>query len=139
MGCQRSRDTVTELMLRRELHRLGLRYRLHVRPLPGIRREADIVFGPAKVAVMVDGCFWHGCPVHGTWPKTNSLWWATKLTRNIDRDRDTDTRFEAAGWSVVRVWEHEPAEEAALRVATKVAERRPVRLARWPGGVVPTS
>jgi DNA mismatch endonuclease (patch repair protein) len=66
--------------------------------------------------VFVDGCFWHGCPEHGTWPKRNDVWWAAKLRRNVERDRDTDSRLRAAGWKVVRIWEHEVPELAADRV-----------------------
>ncbi|RZQ61989.1 very short patch repair endonuclease [Amycolatopsis suaedae] len=124
MSRQRSRDTSTELAVRRELHRLGLRYRVHRRPLSGVRREADVVFGPAKVAVFVDGCFWHGCPVHGTWPKRNGPFWRNKIEQNQARDGDTDRRLESAGWLSVRVWEHEHPVDAAGRIATIVAARR---------------
>lgn len=110
---QRRRDTAPELALRRELHRRGRRYRVDRAPLPGLRRRADLVFPTARVAVFVDGCFWHCCPVHGTRPKNNAGWWAAKLDTNVARDRDTDTRLADAGWRVVRVWEHEDAVTAA--------------------------
>ncbi|MFC9700184.1 very short patch repair endonuclease [Streptomyces sp. NPDC056943] len=124
MSKQRSRDTGVEMALRRILHASGLRYRVHRRPLKGVRREADIVFGPAKVAVFVDGCFWHACPEHATWPKRNSEFWRTKIEKNRTRDANTDARLEAAGWVSVRVWEHEAADEAAARVAAVVKARK---------------
>jgi DNA mismatch endonuclease (patch repair protein) len=124
MSRQRSRDTDTELALRRALHARGLRYRIHRRPLPGVRREADVVFGPAKVAIFVDGCFWHGCPDHATWPKRNSTFWKRKIETNQARDRDTDERLVEAGWTSMRVWEHEDPTEAADRITAAVATRR---------------
>jgi DNA mismatch endonuclease (patch repair protein) len=117
MSRQASHDTQPELLLRRALHRQGLRYRVHLRPERGIRRQADIVFTRAKVAVFVDGCFWHRCPQHGTEPKANSAWWKVKLDKNVGRDRETDQVLTAAGWTVIRVWEHEDPETAADHVA----------------------
>jgi DNA mismatch endonuclease (patch repair protein) len=75
------------------------------------------VFTRAKVAVYVDGCFWHKCPTHATIPKANREWWVAKLETNVRRDRDTDDRLVAAGWTVVRVWEHEPPDVAAEQIA----------------------
>lgn len=117
MRRQRTRDTAAEVELRRRLHAIGLRFRLHRRPVPHLRRTVDIVFGPAHVAVFVDGCYWHGCPVHGTWPKANEAWWRAKIEANQARDRDTDERLTSAGWTVLRVWEHEDPATAAARVA----------------------
>lgn len=125
MSRQATRDTAPELSLRRRLHSLGFRYRVHVRPLPELRRTADIVFTRAKVAVFVDGCFWHACPEHGTAPSANRTWWAAKLARNAARDVDTDRRLVAAGWLVVRVWEHEDPVAAGSRVADAVRGRQP--------------
>jgi DNA mismatch endonuclease (patch repair protein) len=124
MSRQRSRDTEIEVALRRELHRSGLRYRVHQRPVRAVRREADVVFGPAKVAVFVDGCFWHGCPEHGTWPKRNGEFWRAKIEGNRARDADTDRVLDEAGWLAVRVWEHEDPVVAASRVREAVLERR---------------
>lgn len=124
MSQQKSRNTGIEVVLRQELHRRGLRYRVHRRPIPAVRREADIIFGPAKVAVFVDGCFWHGCPVHATWPKSNEQFWRNKIEGNERRDRDTDQRLAEAGWLPLRVWEHEAPSEAADRVGAAVAARR---------------
>ncbi|MDH6679155.1 DNA mismatch endonuclease (patch repair protein) [Rhodococcus sp. LBL1] len=116
MRAQRRRDTAPEVALRRELHRRGARFFVDRAPLPGLRRRADLVFPRKHVAVYVDGCFWHSCPQHATFPKNNAQWWADKLAANVVRDRDTDARLEAAGWHVVRVWEHEDPTEAADRV-----------------------
>lgn len=124
MSRQRSHDTDPERALRSRLHGLGLRYRLHQRPVAGLRRQADIVFRRARVAVFVDGCFWHRCPEHATSPKANGTWWAAKLAANVARDQDTDRRLAEAGWQVVRVWEHEDVEAAAARVAAVVADGR---------------
>ncbi|QBJ96826.1 very short patch repair endonuclease [Rhodococcus sp. ABRD24] len=116
MRAQRRRDTAPEVALRRELHRRGVRFFVDRAPLPGLRRRADLVFPRRRVAVYVDGCFWHSCPQHATAPKNNAQWWADKLAANVVRDRDTDVRITAAGWRVVRVWEHENPAEAADRV-----------------------
>ena len=124
MQANRPRDTSPELALRRLLHASGLRYRVAVRPIPQLRRSADLVFRPAKVAVFVDGCFWHCCPSHGTVPATNADYWVPKLARNFERDRETDRALADAGWLSVRVWEHEDPEEAAVRIAGLVRERR---------------
>jgi DNA mismatch endonuclease, patch repair protein len=123
MRRQRRRDTLAEVELRRRLHATGLRFRIDRRPVPGVRRTADLVFGPARVAVFVDGCFWHGCPDHGTWPKSNAEWWRAKIEANRARDRDTDLRMAGAGWTVVRVWEHEDPDDAATRVLVAVRPR----------------
>lgn len=129
MSSQRRTGTSPELMLRRELHRRGLRFRVHFgfseRGLT--LRRADVVFTRRKVAVFVDGCFWHACPVHATSPKANAVWWRTKLDKNVARDRDTDERLRSAGWTVVRVWEHEAITEAADRVVRVVRGDAPAR------------
>jgi DNA mismatch endonuclease (patch repair protein) len=123
------RDTAPELALRRELHRRGRRYRVVVRVPGRNRRTIDIAFTRAKLAVFIDGCFWHGCPVHGTTPTHNSGWWTTKLAANYGRDRDTDEHLAREGWAVLRIWEHVPAVEAADQVEAALeglsALRRP--------------
>jgi len=121
------RDTAPEIALRRELHARGLRFRVDRAVLPDRRRRVDIVFGPARVAAMIDGCFWHGCPEHGTSPKANAWFWRDKIATNQRRDRDTDLRLADAGWTVVRVWEHEDPVLAADRIEAIVRERRAAR------------
>ncbi|MFJ6381708.1 very short patch repair endonuclease [Kitasatospora sp. NPDC092039] len=120
----RSRDTQPELALRRLVHAAGLRYRVAAKPLQGMRRSADLLFRPARVAVFVDGCFWHGCPEHFVPPKTNPDYWREKIGRNVQRDRDTDARLAAEGWLVLRFWEHEAAETCAPMVVANVRQRR---------------
>ena len=119
-----TRDTPAELRVRRSLHSLGLRFRVDRPPIVGLHRRADIVFGPARVAVFIDGCFWHDCPLHGSVPKSHTGWWTAKLATTRDRDVDTDARLVARGWLSVRIWEHEDAKEAAARIAELVAARR---------------
>ncbi|CAM3022757.1 very short patch repair endonuclease [Prescottella defluvii] len=121
MRAQRRRDTAPEIALRRELHRRGARFFVDRAPLPGLRRRADLVFPRRRIAVYVDGCFWHRCPQHATAPKNNAQWWADKLAANVIRDRDTDARLAAAGWTVVRIWEHEDPANAADRVQAALA------------------
>ncbi|NUP27380.1 MAG: very short patch repair endonuclease [Nocardia sp.] len=116
MSRQRRAHTAPELALRRELHRRGLRYFVDRAPIRGQRRRADLVFPRRRVAVYVDGCFWHRCPDHATDPKNNAAWWAAKLAGNVARDRATDDALRAAGWQVIRIWEHEDPVRAADRV-----------------------
>jgi DNA mismatch endonuclease (patch repair protein) len=123
---QARRDTAPERALRRHLHRNGLRYRVDIAPLASLRRRADVVFTRQRVAVFVDGCFWHGCVVHRSWPKTNAQWWKDKIEANQRRDRETDDRLVRSGWTVVRVWEHDAPERAAGFVtATVVGQPHP--------------
>ncbi len=113
---QGRRDTTPELALRRELHRRGHRYWVDKAPLPGLRRRADLVFPRLRVAVYVDGCFWHRCPEHGNVPRANGAYWQPKLERNVARDRAVDAALSQAGWRVLRAWEHELPAEVADRV-----------------------
>jgi DNA mismatch endonuclease (patch repair protein) len=122
MQSTRRRDTASELALRSLLHRRGLRYRVDYPPIPGSRRRADLVFSRARVAVFVDGCFWHGCPDHASWPKANAGWWREKIVANQRRDEDTDRTLTEAGWHVIRVWEHESPTDAADRIQKAVEE-----------------
>jgi DNA mismatch endonuclease (patch repair protein) len=121
-----SRDTKPELAVRRLVHASGLRYRVDYRPSPLVRRRADIVFTRRRIAVFIDGCFWQGCPVHATSPKTNTDYWAPKLARNIERDLETNALLEAAGWRVLRFWEHEAPRDVAGAIAALVASPPPV-------------
>ena len=125
MRGNRRRDTTPELRLRRELHRRGLRYRVDFRvPSLDVITRPDLVFTRAKVAVYVDGCFWHGCPTHGTSPKANSSYWTPKIARNRARDERNTTKLRGAGWTVVRAWEHDdPVAVADLIETLVVAER----------------
>ena len=116
MQGNRRRDTAPEMAVRRLLHASGCRYRVDVQPLPGLRRRADIVFKRQMVAVFIDGCFWHGCPSHGTTPRTNSGYWSAKVAANRARDADTDERLTEAGWHPARYWEHEDAANVAADV-----------------------
>ncbi|MEU1851802.1 very short patch repair endonuclease [Streptomyces sp. NPDC019990] len=128
MSRQASKDTAVELAVRRLLHGAGLRYRVEY-PVPGLpRRRIDVAFPRAKVAVLIDGCFWHGCPQHATHPKANADWWRTKLDRNMARDRETTEHLLAAGWTVLRFWEHEAPEEVAVQVAAVVDQQRTERI-----------
>jgi len=122
MQITRRRDTPGELALRSALRDLGLRYRVDT-TLPGTRRRPDVAFIGARVAIFVDGCFWHGCPTHGTWPKVNAAWWRAKIDGNIVRDRDTDAHLQASGWKVLRFWEHEDPAKAASKVLSTLRRR----------------
>jgi DNA mismatch endonuclease, patch repair protein len=119
MRANKRTDTKPEMALRRALHGRGLRYRKDYRlDLDGTRVRPDIVFTARRVAVFVDGCFWHVCPEHGTQPANNTWYWGPKLTRNVERDRTADAALAAAGWQVVRVWEHVPLDAAVAAVVT---------------------
>jgi DNA mismatch endonuclease (patch repair protein) len=125
------RSTGPELAIRRELHRRGLRFRVDHAGLPG---RPDIVFTRARLAVFVDGCYWHRCPQHGTLPRNNADWWLAKLDRNVARDRAEDAALAELGWTVAHVWEHEPPIAAADRVeAAWRAARVPHQLAHQAG------
>ncbi|MFC4631771.1 very short patch repair endonuclease [Promicromonospora alba] len=116
MSIARRKDTKPELDLRQVLHSRGMRYRV-VYPVPGRpRRSIDVAFTRVKVAVFVDGCFWHMCPDHRAQPRTNSDWWKVKFARNVARDRETDQHLTSLGWTVLRFWEHEDMATAARAV-----------------------
>lgn len=125
MRANRRRDTVPEKALRSELFGRGLRFRIDFPvEVKGRSPRPDVVFTRIKVAVFVDGCFWHGCPEHFKRPTSNRSYWDPKIARNIERDREQDQRLKEAGWTVVRVWEHEPAEQAADRICEAVFAER---------------
>jgi len=125
MQAQRRVGTGAELAVRRAAHRLGLRYFVSRRPLPSLRRTADLVFPATRVAVFVDGCFWHGCPDHARGQIRNNTWyWPEKIATNQRRDRDTDDRLASQGWIAVRIWEHDDPVEAAQRIRDVVRGRR---------------
>lgn len=120
MRGNRRRDTKPELAVRRLVHAQGLRYRVDARPLRDLNRRADMVFTRAKVAVMIDGCYWHGCPEHGTQPRTNPNYWAAKIARNVERDAETNRILVDAGWTVIRAWEHEDPAEVCDRIVSSL-------------------
>ena len=124
MRANRSRDTRPEVAVRQAAHRLGLRYRVCARPLPNLRRTADMVFSRAKVAVFVDGCFWHGWPDHYRAPGSNREYWSNKVSKNQRRDEAVDSALREAGWTVVRVWEHDNPGVVARRLCATGATRR---------------
>lgn len=138
MRSNRGRDTAPELAVRRLLHARGVRYRVDYAPGPDRRRRVDIVFTRRRIAVFIDGCFWHGCPVHGTSPKANADYWLPKLERNKQRDHETRSMLEADGWTVLRYWEHEPPEVVAREIAAAVQGKVTEKGAPEEGGVRPT-
>lgn len=123
MQANRSRDTTFELAVRRIVFARGLRYRVDARPEPTIPRRADMVFRRDRVAVFLDGCFWHGCPDHYTSPERNAAFWARKIETNRARDLDTTARLTHAGWLVLRFWEHEPRAWIADEIISALAQR----------------
>ena len=133
MQGNRPRDTQPELAVRRAAFALGLRYRIGQRPLADYRRTADLVFPRARIAVFVDGCFWHGCPVHGSQPKVNVDYWEPKLAGNRKRDAETDELLRRAGWLPLRFWAHDDPAYVAGQIAQVVADRRDALAVRWPG------
>nr|WP_198955233.1 very short patch repair endonuclease [Kineosporia sp. R_H_3] len=124
MSVHPRKDTGPELAVRRALHAAGERYRVFVKVPTAPRRTIDIAFTRAKVAVFIDGCFWHGCPDHGEVPASNTDWWIAKIHRNRVRDADTRQILEDAGWVVLRFWEHEAPEQVVLRIRDQVRARR---------------
>jgi DNA (cytosine-5)-methyltransferase 1 len=120
MTRQGRRDTKPEILLRKGLTKRGLRYRVDCSPVEDIRSKADIVFPRLRLAIFVHGCFWHGCSEHARPTKSNTKWWAEKIAANRQRDKETAEKLSAAGWQVERIWEHEPPEEAADRIAALV-------------------
>ncbi|RCK71512.1 very short patch repair endonuclease [Desertihabitans brevis] len=123
MRSNRGRDTSLELRVRRELHRRGLRYRVDVAPLHGLRSRADIVFTRRRIAVYLDGCFWHGCPTHGVIPIAHSDYWQPKLARNKERDAQATLALQEAGWIVLRFWEHEGTASVVAAISSEVGDR----------------
>jgi DNA mismatch endonuclease (patch repair protein) len=128
MKAAKPRDTAPEKALRSVLFRKGLRFRVDRKPIDQLNRKADIVFRVVKVAVFVDGCFWHGCPIHGTQAKSNAEFWRNKIKQNQIRDLDTNEKLKNAGWKVIRVWEHENPEKAAEKILKIVTKRKKLHI-----------
>lgn len=123
MSVVKKRDNAPELAVRRLLHAAGLRYRV-AWPVPGQRRRTiDIAFTRARLAVFIDGCFWHGCPLHATSPKANAAWWAEKIATNRARDADVTAQLEDMGWTVMRFWEHERPDDVVTRIVEALEGR----------------
>lgn len=120
MQGQRRRDTTSEMQVRRKLHAAGFRYRVDHRLEPSLRCRGDIVFRRAKIVVFIDGCFWHGCPLHATSPRNNAQWWREKLDANMSRDRRNQLELERLGWRVLRFWEHEEAQHVVEKISEAV-------------------
>jgi DNA mismatch endonuclease, patch repair protein len=123
MVANRRRDTEPELAIRRRVHAAGLRYRVDAKPLPELNRRADLVFRPARIAVLIHGCFWHGCPVHYVEPRANRVFWSAKIERTRIRDLETSDRLIREGWEVVTIWEHEDPDLRAQHVIDRVRLR----------------
>lgn len=125
MVANRRRDTAIEVAVRRRLHKAGLRYRVDYAPdSVQRRRRADIVFPKLKIAVYIDGCFWHGCPEHYTPPRSNTEYWHPKIARNRARDAETIDSLRELGWTALRYWEHEGAATIADAIAGEVQRQR---------------
>lgn len=121
MKGNRRRDTAPELAVRRLLHAAGLRYRVDAKPEDDLRRRADILFRRRRVAVFIDGCYWHGCPEHYTAPKANAEFWRAKVERNRERDAETTAVLQERGWTVLRFWTHDRPEDVADHISKAVA------------------
>jgi DNA mismatch endonuclease (patch repair protein) len=122
----RSKNTVPEMAIRKRLFAAGLRYRVHYRPkgLDLGRSTIDVAFPRLKIAVFIDGCFWHGCEIHGTIPKANHDWWARKLRSNCERDRRVRGALGEAGWAVLSFWTHETTAEVVSKILSTAQMRR---------------
>jgi len=123
MRAVKRRDTEAEMKVRRLLFAMGLRYRVDYEVIEEPRRRADIVFKKAKVAVFIDGCFWHACPLHGSSSKANAKFWKDKIETNVERDKDTTRRLKEKGWLVIRAWEHEDPQKVTNKIASQVGKR----------------
>ncbi|MDQ4503897.1 very short patch repair endonuclease [Sinomonas sp. ASV322] len=130
MQGNRSRDTAPELLVRRAVHAMGLRYRVAFRPEPELRRTADLVFTRARIAVFIDGCYWHGCPEHYIEPKRNVDYWRPKIARNRERDEQTTAALASHGWLVLRFWSHEDPATVARTIRAAVVGRAASGVAR---------
>ena len=124
MKQQLRRDTKPEMAVRHKLHALGIRYRVDVKLEPDLRTRGDIAWRGLRFAVFIDGCFWHGCPIHATAPKANAVWWRAKLDANTIRDRRADDALRDRGWTVLRFWEHDDPEAIAAEISRWLEQLR---------------
>ncbi|GAA3063530.1 very short patch repair endonuclease [Actinocorallia glomerata] len=125
MRANRGRDTTPELQVRKALHAAGWRYRINYRPLERDRRRSvDIAFTKLRAVVLIDGCYWHGCPEHFIMPKSNRGYWSAKIARNRERDAETTRLLRSEGWLVLRYWEHQPAVEVVADIIRNLEARR---------------
>ena len=124
MQAAKPRDTTPEVAIRSAIYQKGLRFRVDAKPLRELNRRADILFRSVKVAIFIDGCFWHGCPLHGTQAKANAEFWRVKIKQNRERDVDTTQRLKKAGWKVIRIWEHEDSNKASERIYNIIRKRQ---------------
>lgn len=122
MQSVRVRDTPLEVAVRKRIHSKGLRYFVHRAPLPNWRRTADIVFPRLRLAVFIDGCYWHACPIHRVCPKSNTEWWQQKFEATRRRDAETSRILLDSGWQVLRFWEHENPDDIAARIHEAVSK-----------------
>ena len=127
MRAAKPRDTAPEKAIRSAIHSRGLRFRIDSKPIKELNRRADIVLRSVKVAIFIDGCFWHGCPIHGTQAKANAEFWCSKIKRNQERDADTTRQLKEAGWKVIRVWEHEDPMEAAEKIYNSIRNNSKIK------------
>ena len=132
MQAAKTKNTAPEIALRSLIYHQGFHYRIDARPLKEFNRRADIVFRSAKVAIFVDGCFWHGCPIHATQAKSNAEFWSFKIKQNRERDVDTTKHLEKAGWKVIRVWEHENPVKASEKICGIIKKRQIVKKQKFP-------
>ncbi len=117
------RNNPFERAVRSDLFSRGLRFRVEY-PIPGMpRRSCDIAFPGSKIAIFLDGCFWHGCPEHGTRPKSNSAFWRNKIDRNAERDVETSQFLREKGWLVLRYWGHQPRQEIVGDIVSNFLQR----------------
>lgn len=124
MEAAKPKNTLPEIKLQTALAELGINFETDVKPIEDLHRRADVLIREGKIAIFVDGCFWHGCPIHGTQAKANAEFWADKIKRNQERDLDTNEHLEAAGWTVIRIWEHEDPNDAAKQIADIIKEKK---------------
>ena len=124
MEAAKPKGTLPEIKLQSALEQVGVLFEVDVKPIDNLQRRADILIRDERIAIFVDGCFWHGCPIHGTQAKANAKFWADKINRNKERDLDTNRRLAEDGWTVLRIWEHEDPKQISNQVVELISIRR---------------